>query len=179
MSIARMTKVSVLAPRDMREGMLDQLHRMGTVHIIDVSSAAAVDEDLKPFHTPFVPETRTLRLTLAQTDFVIELLDRFEGKKKGLISSFLTQKTHLTYEEFMAIEGEIDLERLYRELEELDVGFRRAESVISELEDELEAMVPWSRLDCPLSAMNARNGGLGRGVPRERQGLPGGTGPRG
>ncbi len=155
MPIARMTRVSVLAPRDMREELLDQLHRMGTVHIIDVASIAGEDEELKPFHNTFEPETRMLRLTLAESDFIIELLERFEGKKKGFISGFLTPKVHLSYEGFMEIEREIDLEKAYREMEELDMGFRRAESAISELEDDLKAMAPWSELDCPLSAMEA------------------------
>lgn len=153
MPIARMTRVSVLAPRDMREDLLDQLHRMGTVHVIDVATVAAEDEELKPFHNTFEPETRMLRLTLAECDFIIELLERFEGKKKGFISGFLAPKVHISYEEFIKIEREIDLEKVYREMEELDTGFRRSESAISELEDDLVAMTPWRGLDSPLSAM--------------------------
>jgi V/A-type H+-transporting ATPase subunit I len=155
MPIARMTKVSVLAPRDMREELVDRLHHLGAVHIIDIASVAGEDDELKSLHDPFEPETRALRLTMAKTDFIIEMFQRFEKTKQGMISGFLTPKVHVTYEEFMEIEREIDLEDVYNELEDLDVGFRHAESAISELEDEIKAMKPWRGLDSPLGDMRA------------------------
>jgi vacuolar-type H+-ATPase subunit I/STV1 len=176
MPIARMAKVSVLAPREMREALLDQLHRMGTVHVIDVAAAAAEDDELKPLHDPFEPETRMLRLTLAKTDFVIDLLGRFEEKKKGMISGIFSPRIHLTYEEFMHAEGEIDLEGTYRELEDLDVRFRHAEGSIAELEEDLKAMGPWSGLDCPLGAMGMPNAVAGRLVVADRGALARGEG---
>ena len=153
MPLAKMARISILAPMDSREELMDRLHYLGAVHINDFVTDSGEDEELKTFHNPFEPETRSLRLAIAKTDFIIELLERFEQARSGLISSFLKERVHLTYEEFMEIEKEVDLETAYGELEELDIEFRRAESAISELEDELEAMRPWRALDCPLGGM--------------------------
>jgi V/A-type H+-transporting ATPase subunit I len=150
MPIARMTKLSILAPRDSREELVDLLHNMGAVHINDVAAAVEEDEELKVFHKPFEPETRALRLTIAKTDFIIELLERFEDTKSGLVSGLLKERVHLTYDEFMDVEKEFDLEAAYRELEDLDIEVRRAEGAVSELEEDLEAMAPWRDLDLPL-----------------------------
>lgn len=152
MPIARMTKVSILAPRDKREELVDRLHFMGAVHINDIASAAREDEDLQGLVGTFEPQTRELRLALAKTDFIIELFDRFEETKSGLISGFLKERLHYTYEEYLRVEKEMDLEALYSELEELDVELRHTESAISDGEADLEALGPWKGLDCPLGA---------------------------
>ncbi len=152
MSIARMTRVTLLAPRDAREELVDRLHELGAVHISDVT-AASQEEELAELLTPFEPETRMLRLSMARTDFIIELLERYEDEKGGLVSSFLVERVHLDYDAFMAIEGDFDLEALYREMEAQDVRLRQSGAAISALEDELEALRPWEALDAPLGGL--------------------------
>ncbi|RJP32594.1 MAG: V-type ATP synthase subunit I [Actinobacteria bacterium] len=153
MPIARMSKVSILAPRDTREELVDRLQHLGAVHINDFAAAATQDEELKWFHSHFEPDTRPLRLSIAKTEFIVELFERFEDAKGGLISGLLKGQVHLTLEEFEEVERECDLEAAYGELEELDVRHRHAENAISDLEDDIAAMLPWKALDCPLGEM--------------------------
>lgn len=136
----------------MREDLLDGLHLLGAVQITDLNAAAEADEEIRAVHHPFEPETRELRLALAKSDFIIELFERFEKPKGGLISSFLKERVHVTYEEYLAAEGEVGLDAVYRELEDLDIEHRQAEGAISELAEEIKAMRPWEALDCPLAA---------------------------
>ncbi len=152
MPIARMTKVSILAPRDKREELVDRLHLMGAVHVNDIVTAAGEDEELRELVDIFEPQTRELRLALAKSDFIIELLERFENTKSGLISGLIKGRTHFAYEEYARVEKELDLEAMYTELEELDVELRHTESAISEGKDELKVLAPWKGLDCPLGA---------------------------
>ena len=150
MSVARMTKVSILAPRAMREELVDRLHGLGAVHVNDVASASVEDEELRAYHVPFEPETRGLRLSIARTDFIIDLLERLEDAKGGLVSGFLKERVHLGLDEFLEIERDFDLESAYRELDALDIELRRIESAVTALEEDIDAMLPWEGLDCPL-----------------------------
>ncbi len=150
MSIVRMTKICIMAPRDMREELVDRLHYLGIVELRDIAAPARDDEELKDLHTPFEPETRDLRLAIAKTDFIIQLLENSEAAKSGFISGFLKEKLHLTYEEFLKTAADFDLEGAYREAEELDIEIRKSESASSELEDEIDAMRPWKSLDLSL-----------------------------
>ena len=150
MPIARMTKLCVLAPRDSREALVDRLQDMGAVQLRDAAAIAREDEQLKALQERFEPETRGLRLTIAKTEFILELLERFEDVKTGLISGFLKEKSHFTRDEFMQVESQFDLEGVYRELEDSDIELRHAEGSIPELEEQLEAMLPWREFDLPL-----------------------------
>jgi V/A-type H+/Na+-transporting ATPase subunit I len=149
--LARMSKVQVLAPREFREALVDRLHDIGAVQVRDLASQAQESEDLKDFHRDFDPDTRNIRLEIAKTEFILELLERFEGQKMGLISGFLKEKTHLSYEEYMNLASEFDLDGIYHELEEIDVDLRQAEANVSESKEEVRAMLPWQELDLPLA----------------------------
>ncbi|MDI6831400.1 MAG: V-type ATP synthase subunit I [Actinomycetota bacterium] len=151
MPIARMQKISVLAPVYAREELVDRLHRMGAVHLVEMGEGEAVEAAPELDIVPFEPDTRQLRLALARTEFILQLFERFEEAKAGLISGFLQEKVHLTLEEFLTVEKEIDLPTLYRELEELDVELRQVESEISRLEGDLEVLAPWKEFEFPLS----------------------------
>ncbi|MBN2026427.1 MAG: V-type ATP synthase subunit I [Actinobacteria bacterium] len=150
MPIARMSKVSILAPLDQREELVDRLQHLGAVHINDFATAAAQDDELKHFHHHFEPDTRPTRLSIAKTEFILELFERFDEAKGGLVSGLLKGQVHLTLEEYLQVEEEFDLETVYRELEEMDVEHRHAEAAISELEEDIETMLPWREMDCPL-----------------------------
>jgi V/A-type H+/Na+-transporting ATPase subunit I len=150
MALAKMTKISILAPRDIQEVLVNRLHQLEAVHITDLSSVTRDDEELKGLLDPPDLDTRMLRLNIAKTEFLLEVLESVEKSKSGLISSFLKEKVHVTYEEFMAIGNQMDLDEIYREMEELDARRRHAEGNISEWEEDLAALGPWKDLDCPL-----------------------------
>jgi V/A-type H+/Na+-transporting ATPase subunit I len=150
MPIARMTKIFVLAPREMREELVDRLHLVGAVHIYDAAAASREDDELKALLSPFEPETRALRLAIARTEFIIGLLERFEEAKSGPISGFLKERIHLSLDEYMEVEKDFDLEATYMELEGWDVELRRIEGEISALEEEQEALRPWRDMDLAL-----------------------------
>jgi V/A-type H+-transporting ATPase subunit I len=154
MPIARMAKISLLAPCEDSEKLVERLHSLGAVQVSDIATAAQQDDDLKGMHECYEPKTRELRLAMARSEFSIDLLESFEDKKSGLVSGFLKERIHLDYGEFMAIESEIDLDGVYRELESLDVELRHIESRIAEMRDELEDLRPWKKIPFPLSELD-------------------------
>ncbi len=153
MPIARMAKVSVLAPREQREELIDRLHILGAVHINDSDAASREDEKIKGLRDPFEPETRGLRLSIARTEFIIDLLERFEDAKGGLVSGFMKERVHLSFGEFMRVARDFDLMAAYEELEAWDVELRRIDASIAALEEELEVIRPWEGMQGSLGEM--------------------------
>ena len=72
-----MSKVSVLAPLEDREKLIDRLHELGAVQIIDVDLETDADGEGDVYFASLDPETWELRLALAKTDFIIEIMQRF------------------------------------------------------------------------------------------------------
>jgi V/A-type H+/Na+-transporting ATPase subunit I len=153
MPVARMSKVSVLAPADARDELVERLHSLGAVHVVDFDPGNQEEEP--PPGTYLEPDTRQLRLALARAEFILQLFERLETAKKGLLASFIQEKVHLTMEEFLAVEGGTDLEGIYREMESIDIEIRRVDSDISKLRGELESLRPWRDFDYPLGEAKA------------------------
>lgn len=148
-----MTKISVLAPQDLREELVEKLHQLGAVHINDLASALRDNEETRELCSPFEAETRKLQLDLSRTDFLIELLERFEERKRGMIASMIRERVHIDYEEFLRVSKEIDLESIYRRAEELDVELRHVDARMAELQRELEGLIPWRGMKYPLGEL--------------------------
>lgn len=150
MPVARMSRATILAPCERREELIQRLYELGAVHVIDLPSSL---EEARELAEPCRPETREVRLALSKSEFLIELLERFEEKRGGLLGGFLQERVHLTYEEFLRVERELDLEGLYRELEEVNIQLRHTESRITETWRNLEALRHWKDLLFPLGEL--------------------------
>ncbi len=148
MAVARMIKVSVVAPREMRDELVGRLHQAESVHLIDLSKTLSEDEEAKEICHFFKMDTRKLYLELSRTEFLIELLERFEENKGGLLSNMIRERVHVNYQDFLAIRDEIDLDSMYHQGEELDIELRHMDNRWAELEREKEALEPWKELDC-------------------------------
>ncbi len=153
MAVARVSKTTILAPRDRREELIERLYHLGAMHVIDLSSALDGEDGLRDMVKPCDLEVRDLRLALSRCEFLLDLLERYEEKKSGLLSGFLQERIHLTYEEFCAVEREIDLPAIYQEMVDLATRLRHVESRIAEMGREMEAMRQWRGLAFPLGAL--------------------------
>ena len=153
MAVARVSKATIIAPREQREELIERLYHLGAMHVVDLSSALDGEEDLRDLVRPCDLDVRDLRLAHSRCEFLLDLLERYEEKKGGLLSGFLQERIHLTYEEFCAVEQEIDLPAVYREMEEQATRLRHVENRITEIGRELEALRPWRDLDFPLGAL--------------------------
>jgi V/A-type H+-transporting ATPase subunit I len=153
MTVASMVKITVTAPRSGREELVEELHGLGAVHLVDLASTLREDEEAGGLTQAYEADTRKLQLDLSRTEFLIEILERFEEKKKGLVTSMIKERVHVDYRDFQRVSGEIDLETVYRRAEELDVELRHQDARIAELRRELDGLAPWEELDYPLGEL--------------------------
>ncbi len=153
MPVAPMSKVSIVALSERKEELVGRLHEMGAVQITDAASAAAEQEEFTGLFLPFQASTRELRLAIARSEFLIELLERFEEKKGGLLAGLLARRVHMKYREFISAEEEVDLESLYRELEGNDVKLRRLKARVAEAEKEVAYLDAWKPLSFPFEQL--------------------------
>ncbi len=151
MPVAKMLKLEVLTPLDKRDELVELLYHLGAVHVEDLPAHLESQEALQELVDPCLMDARETKLALSKTEFLLELLERFEEGKGGFFSAFLSGRVHLTYEEFLAVEREVDLEGLYRELEQIEVRLRHVESSINESRRTVEALRNWVEFDLRLS----------------------------
>ncbi|WP_287152990.1 V-type ATP synthase subunit I [Candidatus Solincola tengchongensis] len=151
MPVARMLKATILVPAERRDELVQRLYELGAVHVVNLPSA--MEGELEELAVPCRSEVRELKLAISRCDFLIELLERFEERKGGLLGGLLQGRTHLTYEEFLRVEKEVDLEALYRELEDLDIQLRHVESRIAEIGRSVEELRLWEELRFPLGEL--------------------------
>ncbi len=144
MPAARMLRVTILATEDLGEDLVETLHAMSAVELTDACSEH--EEELGNSLRRGERDLRGARLDLARADFVLDVLGRREEKKGGFLSSFIRERAHLTYEEFMTIRRRVDLESAYEELEALDIELRHLESRSEELRKQREHLEPWKSL---------------------------------
>ncbi|MEJ5186577.1 MAG: V-type ATP synthase subunit I [Candidatus Geothermincolales bacterium] len=150
MAVVPMVKIEIAAPRSKREELVEELHRLGAVQVRSLPSLvdpSTLEPEVGLELDGYVPETRRLRLELSRVDFLIELVERFEEKPRGLLSSMVRPRVHFTLEDYLRVKGEIDLDEVYRKGEGLDARIRELEHRRSELEREREALLPWQDLD--------------------------------
>jgi V/A-type H+-transporting ATPase subunit I len=146
-----------MVTKDLQDELVEALHGLGVVEVTDASTSlkgSVEDEALLEHVSGLVPDTRQTRLDLARVDFMIELLERHGETKKGLLGSFLRERAHLTYEEFVKINQAVDIEGMYRELEGLDIELRQLDARRDELQKEIQALLPWEVLDVSLSDLD-------------------------
>ncbi len=153
MPAARMCKATIMATQDMMQEIVETLHGMGAVEITDavrsIEEKTLYGEDIDPVR-PHAEDIRQTRLELAKTDFIIGLLDEHDDSKTGFLGSFIREKAHATYDEFVTVKRRVELERLYRDLEKLDVELRKLDARSEELKEKLADLLPWEALELAL-----------------------------
>ncbi len=156
MPTARMCKATIMTTLDMLQEVVETLHGMGAVEITNaiksVEERTQCANDIHPVR-PQAEEIRQTRLELAKTEFIIDLLKEHGEEKTGFLGSFIRERAHATYDEFVTVKKRLDLEKLYRELEKQDVELRKLDARSDELREKLIDLMPWEGLELALPSL--------------------------
>ena len=147
MARARLLKMHILAPQSRRDELMEWLYGLNAVHILDLASRLATDEETAELIRGFQPNLRGWHLELSRADFLIDFMERYGYVKKAKLGGLIPDRVHVSEEEWATLLEDVDLRGLYAECEALDVRFKQLVAEGTELERELQRLAPWSELD--------------------------------
>ncbi len=150
MAKARMLKIHLLASQDRRDELMEWMYGLNAVHILDLATRLATDEETTELVRGFQPNLRGWHLELSRAEFLIDFMERYGHIRKGRFGGLIPDRVHVSEEEWATLLEDVDLGRLYTEAEELDVRSKQLTTEASELEREVQRLEPWRELDVPL-----------------------------
>ncbi len=153
MAKAPMLKMHLLAPRERREELMEWLYGLRAVHVLDLASRLATEEETAVLLSAFQPNVRGWHLELSRADFLLDFMERYGDAKKGSFGGLIPDRVHVSEQEWETLLEDVDMAGLYREAEALDVRFKQLVAESAELEREVQRLAPWNSLDMPLAEL--------------------------
>jgi V/A-type H+-transporting ATPase subunit I len=150
MAVVPMRKVFLVAHRSLKESLLTTLQEHGLLQISNLQERL-VESELSPLIEKFEPQIAHLELHLSETQFVLDLIEDFSKKKKGIVAGLLKERVSVSRLKFDTIENRIDFHDVYKRCEELDVRYTQLNHRLSSLATLKSSFVPWESLKIPLS----------------------------
>ncbi len=152
MALVAMKKVFILSLSDYKDEILKQLQKMGILQIEDLREklqepdwAELLQED------QLSDEIGQLDIKLSEMKFVIDMLGRFEGRKKSFLESFTGTKVPLKKEVYQEYAKQMDeCTKIYHSCRNLDDTINQKKTLIANLQTLNDSLRPWVSLDIPL-----------------------------
>lgn len=140
MSIVKMKKLTLAAPRGYRASALDTVQSLGYVHVIDTTEDMSVRgvELSRESSDAAGPEA-----DLQHIKFTCDFLSGFSGKKKGMFK----KRELVTKERFNKLEGAIDWKGVYSRCREIKERMDAINGEIAGLDEEIKQYSAWADLD--------------------------------
>ncbi|MCR4397660.1 MAG: V-type ATP synthase subunit I [Firmicutes bacterium] len=166
MAVARMKKVTIVGHRSVLNEVVSALQDMGCVQVTDLR------ESLTPEDAASLGGRRGRLLPAAEADeaadgadarlsrvaHCIAYIERFETARKGLIESFIGQKTRVPASRLREILEGFDEVPLYESCVADEHAATQARADRARLESQVAALRGWAALDLPLRELGERAG---------------------
>src|SRR5574340_1090357 len=135
-----MLKVTVLAHRSVMD---DMIARMQSAGVVDIGTAPV---DLPTIELPPNDErVRQLEERLARAAFVRDFLSRYHPSDQPF-SVFVSEKVHISAEEYRALESGDMVAALYEQCEEISSRMAMLQRERARLLELAQELAPWERL---------------------------------
>ncbi|MBN2405587.1 MAG: V-type ATP synthase subunit I [Coriobacteriia bacterium] len=145
MAVARMLKVTAISHASAAEELVDNLRKAGVLDIVEGA------HDLPTPHSSAVEERiAQLDEQIAYAQFVVEFLGRYHTSDAPF-SSFISEKFHLTEDEFYALDTDEAFFDLYGECEYLSDHLASMERQRERLRSLISELQPWAPLHLQIS----------------------------
>lgn len=148
MALQPVKRISIIAHKNRRSEILEEISRLGTVHL----SRPGPDEEVTCDEVPekINQDIRDYSYKLSQVEFLLGFLYEHKPEKSGFVKTMIKDKHYMTLEEFMEAAGAVDLDRIYDRCTELEKRLISLRDERARLEEELEELQNWIDLDTPL-----------------------------
>jgi len=146
-----MKKMTLLCPVSDTQEVMDKLHEMGVMEVVDVFDRY---QDAEEKLTRQEVSTESCDSNLQRLNLIIGLLDNFAPVKKSFIQGLAPVPLLVDPDELEKVKANFDLDRYYEEAEKLDSKYRRVERSLSEVESRLKDLRPLEALPFPVDSFH-------------------------
>ena len=147
MAILPMKHIEIIAMQEDAKKIVELLQRLGTVDVTERYDEDVTDE-LALF--PAKASLSQLEKTSATVDHAISLVEEFSHEKKPFLSGFAGRQ-EISFEEFKKRAADIDeTMKIVYDIEALDRKIASEKTVRTHTRHQLDAILPWEKLDIPM-----------------------------
>ncbi len=146
MAVLQMQRMNLVAMKQNRKSILERLQEIGGIEI-DVKAEefeGTVCQDTSTPHATFEKRSAT-------ADQALEILDKYVPEKSSLLASLAGKPLVERSELKKTVENQSEYMRQANQIVNLDKQITEATATIQKLENQAEALVPWEKLDIPMS----------------------------
>jgi len=153
MAVARMKKVAIVGHQDFRDDVVRVLQELGSVQIVDLKDRlGGLDVAQHVGRRPVGDSGAAADVAkadegFAQASYCLRYLQGFENAQKGLIESFLAQKTPVSEERFRKVVEEFDLKALYEACQADEAWLSEIRNTRAKLLSQKDLLSGWESLD--------------------------------
>lgn len=146
MAVLQMQRMSICALKKDRKAILEKLHSMG---VMEINHVLEEDEDFRRM------DTANARLSFdkaaASADQALDILQQYAPVKQSLLSS-LAGKDLVDKDRFQTvIEKKDELLKTAKRIQMLDKEKAEQKANILKIENSIESLMPWQKLDVPMN----------------------------
>lgn len=149
MAIVKMNKITLAAPQNQKEDILNFIQTEESVHIMDLAQEEIDFDGVEHFKESSIVSDAEVNFN--QIKVTYEFLKSYNKQKKGL----LDKKEVLYKEEFDRLEEKINWNEIYKSCKEIEDGINQSKADKSKTLAMLEAYSQWTNFDVDLVSLDA------------------------
>jgi len=146
MAIVPMQKISLFVHKEDKLNVVDFLHAQGVLHISDADSCVDLDR------MPIDEEGGKLDLTLAQLDFAVNFLSKYEVKKKGLQAMIDGDAVQINPTDIETIANGFEFQDAIARCQSVEEELNSLHNEEKDLISQNNKLTPWKSLQILLNA---------------------------
>lgn len=149
MAIAKFKKLQLIAHNTLRSSLLEELQKIGGVHIIDWREGDLTEQE-EPALEENVPVSTNTDAILSKVDHCLKFLKPFE-EPQGFMEKLSQSKPQVDFDQLKKLNASIDLDNIYEQCQHFEHQTHELQQHIQHLETRTAELHPWLKLDVPLS----------------------------
>ena len=151
MAVLKMQRITVCALKKDRKAILEKIQSMG---VLQVDPVLEDDSDFKKTDT--AGQRMGFEKAAASVDQALDILDKYVPEKKSVFAALEGKKVITAKTEAEVRERRRELLRTARQISDLDRNRSEQAGLIGKLENSIESLEPWMKLDVPVKTQSTR-----------------------
>ena len=151
MAVLKMQRITVCALKKDRKAILEKIQSMG---VLQVDPVLEDDSDFKKTDT--AGRRMGFEKAAASVDQALDILDKYVPEKKSVFAALEGKKVITAKTEAEVRERRRELLRTARQISDLDRNRSEQAGLIGKLENSIESLEPWMKLDVPVKTQSTR-----------------------